>query len=401
MRRFIQQYGEVVHGLSFLPFEKILDGYLQECQASDPVELDIDSLKKIAAEFNTIIKMRTNRPFPCSPVVQLRSTIEAVLCSWYGEKAVSYRQIHSIADEIGTAVIVQVMVYGNTGRSSGSGVGFTRNPANGEREPFIDYLSNAQGEDIVSGRRNAGHTGNLELNLPEVHANLLKVCRWLEEEFQDMQDFEFTVEEGKLYFLQTRNGKRTGLAALKIAVDLVEDGIINPIRALEMLKGYDPAEFSTVSFTITKDDKPVATATSAGTGVVVGAAVFDVNRIDEYLEKGRMVILLGKTLSTEDIEVMNRVQGLVTLLGARTSHAAVVARQLWKVCLVGCESLRISEDLRHCYLGEIRVEEGDILSVDGESGRIYLGQLEQVIYRPEDLLKKVSAWKDSLQTFSS
>lgn len=397
MLRFLQQYGEVVHGLPATAFERILGAQLRECDAAVPEELDIECLRKTAMEFHGMFKLRTGRLFPASPDEQLYSAIEAVMRSWYGKRAATYRHLHSIAEEIGTAVIVQVMVFGNGGRDSGSGVGFTRNPANGENEPYIDYLKNAQGEDIVSGRRNADHGDTLSLHFPKLHTELLQVCRLLEEEFHDMQDFEFTVEQGRLYLLQSRSGKRTGLAALKIAVDLAEEGLIEPARALEMLSGFDPAAFSRVSLSVPDDVVPLAVATATGAGVAVGAAVFDMQRIEGYLEKGKQVIFLARTLSTDDIEVMNQVQGLITMLGARTSHAAVVARQLGKVCLIGCGSLRISDDLRSCSFGESRIKEGDVLSVDGESGLIYPGELARVVSRPLSLLEKVATWQKNLR----
>jgi pyruvate,orthophosphate dikinase len=368
MLRLIQQYGEVVHDLSAQPFAQILRRHLQAIDAAGPEELDIEALKSVVMEFEDIFQMKTGRLFPTSPEEQLLAAIEAVMRSWYGKRAATYRRLHAFSDDIGTAVIVQVMVFGNTGRNSGSGVDFTRNPANGKKELYLDYLSNTQGEDIVSGRRNADHADILALHLPKVHAELLQICCWLEQEFRDMQDFEFTVEQGRLYLLQSRSGKRTSLAALKVAVDMVEEGIIEPARAAELIAGYDPAGFRRNSLAITSDDKPVAGATSAGTGVAVGAAVFDTNRIERYLGKGIEVIYLGRTISTDDIEIMHRVQGMVIAQGARTSHAAVVARQLGRVCLVACTALRISDDLRHGYLGETRVKEGDILSLYGGRG---------------------------------
>ena len=396
MVRFIQQYGEVVHGLPAASFEQIIRAQLHKCDATAPEELDIDCLRRIAMEFQGMFRLKTGRAFPASPEEQLLSAVEAVMRSWFGKRAATYRHLHSIAEDIGTAVTIQVMVFGNGGRGSGSGVGFTRNPANGEKKPYIDYLSNAQGEDIVSGRRNPDRSDSLALHFPKLHAELLQVCSLLEEEFRDMQDFEFTVEQGRLYLLQSRSGKRTGLAALKIAVDLVEEGLAEPAHALEMLSGFDSVAFSRVSLSVPADVVPLAAATGAGTGVAVGVAVFDLQRIEGYLSKGKQVIFLAPTLSTDDIEIMTRVQGLVTMLGARTSHAAVVARQLGKVCLIGCATLRISDDLRSCSFGEARVEEGDILSLDGESGRIYRGELAQVASRPLALLEKVASWQKIL-----
>lgn len=392
-RRFIQQYGEVVHGLPSLPFEKIFAGHLRENNNKITIEPDIDTLRKITAEFQQLFTNVTGTSFPRSPTEQLRSAIKAVVLSWQSKRAAAYRKIHNIPDDIGTAVIIQEMVYGNTGRSSGSGVGFTRNPANGNKEPFLDYLPNAQGEDVVSGRINVIHTESLKRDLPEVQAQLLHACSWLEKEFQDMQDFEFTVEQGKLFLLQSRSGKRTGPAALKIATDLVEEGIITPSRGLELLTGYKPEDFITTSLVPAEGEKPVASAVSAGSGVAIGIAVFDMDRVEMFCSQNKPVIYLSKTLSTDDIDVINRVCGLVTVLGARTSHAAVVARQLGKVCLVACQSLLINDDLRHCHFGEVRVEEGEWLSLDGNTGQIYLGKIRQVISSPQDLLAKVATWQ--------
>lgn len=395
LRRFIQQYGEVVHGLPEQSFERIIETHLQDDHTLNFEELDIEALKKLTADFKAFFILKTGQSFPHSPFEQLKSAIEAVMQSWHGKRAVTYRKIHSIPEDIGTAVIIQAMVFGNTGRRSGSGVGFTRNPANGNKEPYIDYLSNAQGEDVVSGRRNADHTMSLAEKLPEIHAQLLQSFKLLEEEFKDMQDFEFTVEQGKLFLLQSRNGKRTGPAALKIAVDMVEEGIMKPSYASELIEGYDPELFTVASLLPAEGDTPVASALSASGGVAVGVAVYNLHRIDRYNAKNKPVIYLGKTLTPDDIVIMNRVLGIVTILGARTSHAAVVARQLGKVCLVGCESLQISKDMSHCFFGRTRVEEGDWLSLEGNSGQIYLGQLEKISSKPKALLEKAAAWKET------
>lgn len=392
LRRFIQQYGEVVHDLSSQPFEQIYADLApnQDVQGTGP---DTETLRAIVSAYLQHFSMAANSPFPESPKAQLHSAIAAVLRSWHSKRAAAYRKIHNIPGQMGTAVIVQAMVFGNTGRRSGSGVGFTRNPANGKKEPYIDYLADAQGEDVVSGRKNVVDSETLARDLPEIHSQLMQACQWLEQEFRDMQEFEFTVEQGRLYLLQSRSGKRTGQAALKIATDLVEEQIIKPASALKLLNGFSMDDFSAAALAPAGGETPIARAISGGSGVAAGIAVFDLEKIDSFLKRKKPVIYVGRLLSTDDIEIMTKVRGLVTVLGARTSHATVVARQLGKICIVGCQTLTIDEDRQHCHFGETRVEEGDWLTLDGNTGHIYLGQIEQVSARPQELLERIAAWK--------
>jgi pyruvate,orthophosphate dikinase len=294
---------------------------------------------------------------------------------------------------MGTAVTVQMMVFGNAGPTSGSGVGFTRNPADGRNELYVDFLGNAQGEDVVAGRRVA--LGNEELlrRAPEAHRQLQAFKGRLEREFGDMQDFEFTIEQGRLYMLQTRSGKRTPLAALRIANELVREGLISAPEVLERLEDIDLSAIETSELAPAESNAPMARAVPASTGAVVGAVVLDPARIAEVKRSGKSLALLRRSAETEDVAALAEVDALVTTLGARTSHAAVVARQLGKVCLVGCHKLCIDPGLRSARFGDVHVEEGDVISVDGGSGAIYLGEVPVRREKPEQLLAMVRSWR--------
>jgi len=319
--------------------------------------------------------------------------VEAILKSWMSQRAQSYRKLNRISDHVGTATIVQQMVFGNSGPNSGSGVGFTRNPSDGINALYVDYLTDAQGEDVVAGRRNALGMDELERRAPQAHQSLLQARDLLEREFGDMQDFEFTVEEGRLYMLQARSGKRTPLAALRIAHDLVEENIILPEAALALIEGLDLDAIEAAELVAPPDSKPIARGVPASAGVVVGAAVFDPNRIDDFKRTGRAVVLLREHTETADIQALAHAEALVTAHGARTSHAAVVARQLGKACVVGCDLLKIDGGLRSGAFGSVSIKEGDPISIDGLSGFIFRDALQVKRTKPQDLLAEVGRWQ--------
>jgi len=392
-RRLVEQFAQVVNGAALEPFEAIVAERLRHDELSHPHQLDTEALREVCVATLVQYETATGKRFSEDPMQQLTSTIEAVLQSWSSERAKSYRCLNGIADDAGTAVTVQAMVFGNAGPSSGSGVGFTRNPADGSNLLYVDYLPNAQGEDVVAGRRNALGAADLERRLPAAYAGLLERRVVLEQAFGDMQDFEFTVEDGHLYILQCRSGKRTPLAALRIAHDLVAEGLITPQAALAQLAHVDTDGIETTQLTPGAGVSPLAHGVPASAGVIVGAVVLDPARIETIKAHSKAVILVREHAETGDISALSQSGGLITRFGARTSHAAVVARQLGKVCLVGCEALAIDASLRSCRFGDTVINEGDIISVDGGQGTIYAGAVSIEHTKPKELLAEVRRWR--------
>lgn len=392
-RRLLQQFAEVVHGAALEPFEEIVAERVRREQLIHPHQLDTEALREIAAATLAHYETATGKPFREDPLRQVMATIEAVLQSWSSDRAKSYRHLNGIDNHAGTAVTVQAMVFGNAGPASGSGVGFTRNPADGSNALYIDYLPNAQGEDVVAGRRNALGAADLQRRAPQAYADLLSRRDVLERAFGDMQDFEFTVEDGRLFMLQCRSGKRTPLAALRIAHDLVAEGLITPEAALAHLADVDIEAIEATELVVGDTHKPLAHGVPASAGVVAGAVVLDPARAAEIKSRGKPIILVREHAETADIAAVSQAGGLITRFGARTSHAAVVARQLGKVCLVGCEALRIDPSLRSCQLGGTVLHEGDIISVDGGHGTIYAGAISIRHHKPKELLAEVRRWR--------
>lgn len=393
-RRLIQQFAETVHGVAPAVFDKTLASTLAALGLADVSELDTPGLQRVADVFLDVFDAATGRPFPKNPFAQLKAALAAVLRSWSSDRAKTYRKLNAISDDLGTATLIQTMVFGNTGPLSGAGVGFTRSPADGSRQPYIDFLPNAQGEDVVAGRRKAEGLAALEHRAPDACRALLESQATLEREFGDMQDFEFTVEAGRLFILQSRTGKRTPLAALRIAHDLVVDGLIGPAEAVSRLKEIDLPSIETMRFQPESGQLPVARGVPASTGVTIGVAVLDPTRIPA-LKGEKPIVLLRINAETNDIKALSEVDALVTAEGARTSHAAVVARQLGKTCVIGCESLSIDAAARSGAFGTERVKEGDMLSVDGATGDIFRGEVLLVRERPTELLKTVQRWQET------
>ncbi|MCI0701592.1 MAG: pyruvate, phosphate dikinase [Planctomycetia bacterium] len=394
-RRLVQSFAEVVHGAASDPFDRVLDEHLQREAVPAVAELDVAALNSVTREFLTRYATTTGTPFPQDPTEQLAGAIEAVFRSWNSSRAIEYRRLNKLDDLVGTAVTVQAMVFGNTGSTSGSGVGFTRNPATGENELYLDFLWNAQGEDVVSGRCEVqGAVGLQEAN-PALFRELQESAKQLESLFHDAQDFEFTVQDGHLYLLQTRAAKRTPLAALRIACEQVQEGLIDEVTGLDRLAGYDLAAISTVRVAATPGAKEIGTGTPASPGVAVGEVIFDPHRAAAL---GRSPILIRADISTDDIAGLAAAAGILTARGGRTSHAAVVARQLNKVCIVGCRELRIEPDGRSCRIGEEVIAEGETVSLDGHSGRVYAGALEVIREVPTAYLAEVDRWKAKVKT---
>lgn len=392
-RRLIEQYVEVVHGADPRIFETIVEKELASAGLTARHELDTQSLQSIIAEHHAACAQEDSKSLPECPIEQLMATIEAVLKSWSSERAKSYRSLNGISDAAGTATLIQAMVFGNAGPTSGSGVGFTRNPADGTDTLYIDYLPNAQGEDVVAGRRNALGVDDLKRRAPAAYRDLAANKDVLERTFGDMQDFEFTIEDGRLFMLQARSGKRTPLAAIRIAHDLVAAGMLDPGTALERLEAIEVDAIECQELVPPHGVQPIARATPASAGVVVGVAVIDPARVKAIKESGKRVILLREHAETSDIAAVAEADALITALGARTSHAAVVARQLGKVCLVACNTLKIDVSARFCQLGTTAVQEGDVLSVDGASGHIYSGSIEVNRTKPQALLREIKKWR--------
>lgn len=377
-RRLVAGFGEVVLGLPPAAFEADLAAFTGA--AGDERELDFDAMRQLTRAHLRTVERLAGRPFPQDPKQQLAAAIDAVFRSWHSEKAQTYRRLKGIADSPGTAVTVQAMVFGNAGGDSGAGVGFTRHPSTGEPQPWVDYLFNAQGEDVVSGRRSALGHDELQAVAPAVWQELLDGTARLEAEFGDMQDFEFTVERGSLYWLQTRNGKRTPQAAARIALDLHDAGCIDRAEALRRTEGLDAealAETVLAASPGAAAAEVLARAQSACTGVAVGEIALDEARVRKRQAAGAATLLLRQDAETSDIGALELASGLLTSRGARTSHAAVVARQLGKVCLVGCDALVIDLPARTVRLEGRELKEGDVLTLDGYSGAVHFGALER------------------------
>lgn len=392
-RRLIQQYGEVVAGLGAEPFERLVAAALDDNRAGSPRDLDFEALEDLSAVLLRHVHARSGRPFPSDPQTQLRRGVEAVIRSWSADKAREYRRINALADDCGTAVTVQAMVFGNSGSDSGTGVGFTRDPATGEKALFFDFLFNGQGEDVVAGRSTAADAVRLEARLPGLDADLRAVGETLEALFGDMQDFEFTVEQGRLFLLQTRSGKRTPLAALAIAADLVAEGAIGPAEAVARVAHIDLDRLERLTCRPGRGVSPLAQATSASVGVAAGVAVFDTTAARRAVKAGKPVVLIRKAASTDDIESLALAEGLLTAGGARTSHAAVVARQLGKVCLVGCRALAVENGAPRCRIGDAVIEEGDPITLDANKGVVYAGSQPIRRERPEAAIAAVDQWR--------
>jgi pyruvate,orthophosphate dikinase len=390
-RRLIQGYAEVVHGLPAGPFEELIAQAVSDTQMESDRDLDYRALRKLSRDMAARFHQLAGEAFPTDPREQLRRAAAAVFRSWDAPKAAAYRRLNRISDDLGTAVTVQVMVFGNAGGESGSGVAFTRNPATGEPELYLDFRFNGQGEDVVAGRQRTEDRERLRHTLPAVWRQIESTCRTLETLFGDAQDFEFTLQNGALYLLQSRDAKRSNWAALRIAVDLVREGLIEPQEALRRLSGIDLARVSRTRFE-THAAEPLARAQAASIGVVSGALALDSSAAERMAKESATVILVRRDTATSDIRGIASAGGILTASGSRTSHAAVVARQLGKVCLVGCPTLQIDLSRRRCRIGRQTLNEGDFLSLDGNEGCIYSGTLNVVTERPERELKAIAQW---------
>ncbi len=393
-RRLVQSYAEVVANLPTAPFDTLVASALTSSEVDDERDLDYRDLRTLTTAMLDCYRVLAGGLFPVDPYDQLASATAAVFRSWDSSNAATYRRLNHIDDKAGTAVTVQTMVFGNAGGQSGSGVGFTRNPAVGTKEFYFDFQFNAQGEDIVAGRQHLRDKDRLRTILPEVWERLNTICHDLEGLFRDAQDFEFTVQSGKLFLLQTRRAKRTDWAALAMAVDMVAEGVISHDEALSNIEGIKLDSVVRTSFAPPVPET-LAVAEVASIGVASGAVAFDSDAVKRFVKEGNPAILVRRETVTADIEGMALAAGILTASGGRTSHAAVVARQLGKVCLVACPELSVDIDKRQCTIGSIVLKEGDLLSLDGNTGAVHLGRLTPVIERPTQALAAIASWRRS------
>ena len=399
-RRLIQGYAEVVLEQPPAALDELIVKALSQAEVETERELDFRTLRQLTHDMLDRVRELAGAHFPEDPRQQLAQAVTAVFRSWDAPKAAAYRKLNGMDDNGGTAVTIQRMVFGNAGGISGSGIGFTRNPATGERELYIDFLFHAQGEDVVSGRHSARDHERLRRMLPSVWRQLESTGRTLEALFRDAQDFEFTMESGALYILQARNAKRAPWASLRVATDLVEEGLISPAEALSRLAGIDLASVVRTRLA-SSPGQPLARAQVAGIGVASGAIALDTASAKHIAASGTPAILVRQDTVTSDIEGMAVAVGILTASGGRTSHAAVVARQLGKVCLVSCPNLEIDLDRRLCRIGERTLREGDLLSLDANDGGVYAGKLETITERPERELAAIRAWQPAMHAVAA
>jgi pyruvate,orthophosphate dikinase len=424
-RRFVQMYGDVVLGLKpekkddIDPFEEILEAKKHSRGVKYDVELTADDLKKLVTEFKTAIKKRLKVDFPEDPKEQLWGAIGAVFKSWNNDRAIAYREMYKIPADWGTAVNVQAMVFGNMGDDSGTGVGFTRDPASGENVFYGEYLLNAQGEDVVAGIRTPHPIADMEKELPSVFKQLSKIRATLDKHYREMQDFEFTIQKGKLYMLQTRAGKRTGFASIRIAVEMVREGLIDKATALKRVEPEQLNQLLRPVFNIPekksalKTGKLLAKGLNAGPGAASGMVVFNAEDAQKWAKQGKKVVLVRIETSPEDIRGMSASEGILTARGGMTSHAALVARQMGKVCVAGCGTLDIDYKKREMMVKGKTIKEGDWISLDGTEGQVIEGKLqtfpsevEQVLIhktmKPEEsmvygLYNEIMSWADEFR----
>ncbi|MGZ4879149.1 MAG: pyruvate, phosphate dikinase, partial [Candidatus Angelobacter sp.] len=387
-RRLIQMYGSVVMDIPKPEFEEVFDGQKHKRGVKMDTDLTAADLKEVIAQYKEVVRKHTKEGFPQNPVDQLVGARDAVFRSWNNDRAKVYRRINNISDDLGTAVNVQAMVFGNLGETSGTGVGFTRNPANGDKEFYGEFLMNAQGEDVVSGVRTPVHISELQKIMPQVYDQLRDITTRLENHYRDMQDFEFTIQEGRLYMLQTRNGKRTGRAAVRLALDMVKEGLIKPEEAIFRVEPNQLYDFLVPKLDESGGDvEVIATGLPASPGAAVGRIVFTANDAVTAAGSGTQkspVILVRSETTPEDIHGMEVAAGILTSRGGMTSHAAVVTRGMGKCCVAGAGEIEVDEKKKTMRVGDHIFKEGDWISMDGTTGRVIKGQLGTVAAKPDD-----------------
>ena len=395
-RRFIQMFSDVVMEVPKSLFERVLDEIKAAKQVKFDMELTAEDLQEVIARFKAIYKDKMGEDFPQDPKVQLMEAVKAVFRSWDNERAIVYRRMNDIPGDWGTAVNVQAMVFGNMGETSGTGVAFTRNPSTGAKGIYGEYLINAQGEDVVAGIRTPQPITKLEQDLPECYKQFMEIAMKLEAHYRDMQDMEFTIENGKLFFLQTRNGKRTAQAALQIACDLVDEGMITPQEAVTRIeaKSLDQLLHPTFDPEALKAGEVIGQALPASPGAAAGKVYFTAEEAKQAHEQGERVVLVRLETSPEDIEGMHASEGILTVRGGMTSHAAVVARGMGTCCVSGCGDIAINEDDKVFELGGYTFHEGDYISLDGSTGKIYKGDIKTMEASVSGNFGRIMDWAD-------
>ena len=395
-RRFIQMFSDVVMEVPKSLFERVLDEIKAAKQVKFDMELTAEDLQEVIARFKAIYKDKMGEDFPQDPKVQLMEAVKAVFRSWDNERAIVYRRMNDIPGDWGTAVNVQAMVFGNMGETSGTGVAFTRNPSTGAKGIYGEYLINAQGEDVVAGIRTPQPITKLEQDLPECYKQFMEIAMKLEAHYRDMQDMEFTIENGKLFFLQTRNGKRTAQAALQIACDLVDEGMITPQEAVTRIeaKSLDQLLHPTFDPEALKAGEVIGQALPASPGAAAGKVYFTAEDAKQAHEQGERVVLVRLETSPEDIEGMHASEGILTVRGGMTSHAAVVARGMGTCCVSGCGDIAINEDDKVFELGGHTFHEGDYISLDGSTGKIYKGDIKTMEASVSGNFGRIMDWAD-------
>ncbi len=399
-RRFIQMFSDVVMGVGKKHFEELIDAMKQKKGVEYDVDLTAQDLKELAEEFKSEYKKELDEDFPSDPIIQLKEAIKAVFRSWDNPRANVYRRDNDIPYSWGTAVSVMPMVFGNLNNNSGTGVAFTRDPATGEKKLMGEFLVNAQGEDVVAGIRTPMKISEMEKQFPEAYQQFIKVCKILEKHYHDMQDMEFTVENGKLFMLQCRNGKRTAQAALKIACDLVDEGMKTEEEAVAMI---DPRNLDTLlhpqfDVNVLKNSKPLGRGLGASPGAACGKIVFTAEDAEVWNSKGEKVVLVRLETSPEDITGMKAAQGILTVRGGMTSHAAVVARGMGKCCVSGCGDITMDEANKKFTLAGKEFKEGDFISIDGTTGNIYDGKIATVDATIAGEFGRIMSWADKYRT---
>ncbi|GHO44728.1 pyruvate, phosphate dikinase [Ktedonospora formicarum] len=403
-RRFIQMFSKIVLNTNPQDFENLLEAYRERTGASIDAEIPAYALKQLVVEFKQIAERQSGQPFPTDVYEQLRKAIEAVFSSWNNKRAIDYRNFNKIPHNLGTAVNVQSMVFGNIGNDSGTGVAFTRNPSTGEREIYGEYLLNAQGEDVVAGIRTPSKISRLQEDLPEVFREFQEIAKRLEQHYRDMQDLEFTVEHGRLYMLQTRSAKRNANAAIKVAVDMVREGLITPVEALHRVEPAHVYQLLLPRFDDLEKHRAatrgrlLAKGLNASPGAAYGKAIFDADRAEELGKAGTAVVLVRPETSPDDVHGMLVAKGILTARGGATSHAAVVARGLGLPCVAGCEGIRVSDSERLFRVNgsDIVIREGDDISIDGATGEVFQGRIQTVDpdFAKEEDLQTLLSWAD-------
>ncbi len=397
-RRLVQMFGNVVLGVEERKFEELIEEKKKSRNIKEDIDLTAEDLKELVSSFKELIKKEKGSEFPQDPFKQLDMARDAVFASWNNKRAINYRKINKISDDWGTAVNVQAMVFGNMGNDSGTGVGFTRNPATGEKELYGEYLLNAQGEDVVAGIRTPQPLSRLKENMPRIYQELWEITQKLEKHYRDVQDFEFTIEKGKLYLLQTRAGKRTAQAAVKIACDMVKEGLITKEEALMRV---EPSQLNQLLHRRIDPEAKInvlAKGLPASPGAATGMVVFTADRAVELAKNGDKVILVRRETSPEDIHGMAASQGILTARGGMTSHAAVVARGMGKCCVAGCEAIQVEERERKFIVNGRVFKEGDFITLDGTTGEVIEGRVPMLEPELSGDFETLMKWADEVRT---